>query len=274
MTLALQPHATGTIGLADFVDYLERDLEVSDVDGLIAAAPAFRQLLNNRRFLSDFIEDELLHWRAGHTEHEYAGSTIVIARRPRFFLRANIWPALDPRSPPPRPDDPGFEYLHPHDHNFALLTGGYWGPGYETAHYEYDADAVVGEPGERVELREFGRSALPVGAITLYYPSRDIHRQELPAELSISINVVISHPYTSRPQFLFDVPNQRIARVIAPPSVCGTTICDLAAHVGGEETAELLRDVARGSTDPRIRAAAARSLRAAAATRRTHLSGG
>ncbi len=261
MTLALQPEVTGTIGLAEFVDYLERDLRLTDVDGLIAAAPAFRRLLNNRRFLGDFIEEELRHWRAGHTDHDYAGSTIVIARRPRFVLRANLWPALDPRKPPPRPSDPGFEYLYPHDHNFALLTGGYWGPGYETVHYEYDADAVEGVSGEPVELRELGRSSLPTGAIRLYYPSRDIHRQELPAELSISINVVISSPYSRRPQFLFDVPNGRISHVIAPASAHGTTLCDMAAHIGDDETAGLLDNVVRRVADPLVRAAAVRALR-------------
>jgi hypothetical protein len=260
MTLSLQPDVTGAIGLGEFVAYLERDLKLVDLDGLIAAAPAFKQLLNNQRFFTGFIEEELRFWRAGRRDHEYVGPTIVMVRRPNFAIRANLWMAPDPRKPAPRPGDEGYAYLYPHDHNFAFLTGGYHGAGYASVHYEYDADAVEGEPGERVELRELGRSTLPKGAMTLYYPSRDIHRQEPPAELSISVNVIVSEPYAERPQFFFDIPARTITRVIAPASVRGVTLCDLAACVGDGNTADLLNDVARRSEDPRVRGAAARAL--------------
>jgi hypothetical protein len=100
--------------------------------------------------------------------------------------------------------------LYPHDHNFAFLTGGYHGPGYTTILFEYDEAQVVGLPGEPVAIRPCGRAALPRGAMMLYEPSRDIHYQEHPAELSISINVVVPGQYQEHDQFLFDIERQRI----------------------------------------------------------------
>jgi hypothetical protein len=256
----LSSDATDAIGLAEFVTHLERDIKLVDVDGLAAAAPAFKRLLNNRRLLTDFIDDELRNWRTGRTDHQYVGNTVTLVRRPHFLIRANLWEVPDPRRRPPRPEDPNYNYLQPHDHNFAFLTGGYHGSGYSTVLFDYEHDSVAGIPGERVELRALGRSTLPRGAMTLYYPSRDVHYQELPTDLSISINVVVPDPYTERSQFFFDVAEHRIVVALAPASARGTTLCDLAAEVGDENTADLLNDVVKRAEDPRVRLAAARAL--------------
>jgi hypothetical protein len=261
MTLALGSDATDTLSLDAFVAHLEHDLGVKDQTDLVRAAPAFKCLLNNDRLLADFIAAELTGWRSGRSDHEYVGHTLVLARRPAFMVRANVWVAPDPRKPAPTAQDPGFGYLTPHDHNFAFLTGAYHGPGYETVLFEYDPDAVVGVPGERVELRPCGRRAFPRGAMMLYEASRDVHYQEHPAALSITLNVVVTGRYTERAQFLFDVPSGTISAALAPASTRGTTLCELAAAVGDGDTAELLLDVARQAENPRVRIAAAQALR-------------
>jgi hypothetical protein len=262
VSLALSSDATGTLALDAFVEHLERDLGLSDCDDLVDAAPAFKCLLNNDRLIADFIAAELRNWRAGRADHEYVGHTFVLARRPAFLVRANAWVAPDPRKPAPTAQDPGFGYLIPHDHNFAFLTGAYSGPGYETVLFEYDPETVVGFAGERVELRPRGRRAFPPGSMMLYEASRDVHYQEHPAALSITLNVVVTGRYTERAQYLFDLPGGTIATALTPGSVRGTTLCDLAAAVGNGDTAELLADVARAAENPRVRVAAAHALRA------------
>jgi hypothetical protein len=260
------PRSAGAIELDAFVEHLERDLHVEDVDSLAAAAPAFEQLLNNRRLLHSFINRELIGWRSGRDDHEYFNHTLVLVRRPAFIIRANIWVAPDAKKPPPSKDDPSFGYLYPHDHNFAFLTGGYHGPGYTTYLFEYDPDAVAGYPGERVELTPRGRSGLAQGAVTLYRPSQDVHYQEHPPALSISLNVIVPANYTDRAQFLFDLESQTVERVLTPATAAATTLCELAAEIGDGRTAELLADVASHATVPRVRVAAAAALGSEALT--------
>jgi hypothetical protein len=260
MTRVLTPNTGGTVGLSDFCDYLEHDLRVVDTETLASAAPAFARLVANRRMLAHYVEDQLLNWRSGNRDHDYFSHTIVMARRPEFFVRANIWIAPDPQKPAPRKEDPSFGYLYPHDHNFAFLTGGYHGPGYTTVLFEYDEAQVVGVPGEPVAIRPCGRATLPQGAIMLYEPSRDIHYQEHPTELSISINVVVPGRYQQHDQFLFDIERQCIDVALTPAAARGVTICQLAAAIGDGQTADLLTDVAHGSGNPRVRVEAAAAL--------------
>jgi hypothetical protein len=264
MTAIAPSYSAEPIELDAFVEHLERDLHVVDADSLAAAAPAFGRLINNPRLLHRFIESELAGWRSGRSDHEYVNHTLVLVRRPAFMIRANVWVAPDPQKPPPNKDDLSFGYLYPHDHNFAFLTGGYHGPGYTTFLFEYDHDAVAGYPGEHVELTPRGRAGLPRGAVMLYRPSQDIHYQEHPTALSISINVIVSADYTERAQFLFDVESQTVDRVLAPATAAATTLCELAAEIGDGRIEELLADVASHASAARVRVAAAAALGAGA----------
>jgi hypothetical protein len=260
MTLTLTSDATDSIDLATFVEHLEHELDVSDIDGLIAAAPAFKRLLNNPRVLTDFIEAELRGWRDERDDHDYVGRTFIMIERPKFLVRANIWVAPDPDKPLPRPDEPGFGYLIPHDHNFAFLTGGYFGPGYTTNLFEYDYERVSGQEGEHVELRPLGQDTLPLGKMVLYHPSSDVHYQDHPAALSVSLNVVVPGPWLQRLQYLFDVESQTVQTVLNPAGARGATVCELATALGDGRTAALLADVAEASPNPRVRGAATRAL--------------
>jgi hypothetical protein len=261
MTLVLESAETGSITLADFLDYAEHDLHICDAESLAGAAPAFKRLLNNRTLLRDFIDDELRNWREGRSDHEYFNHTLVLARREQFFVRANVWISPDPALPAPTRNDPSFGYLYPHDHNFAFITGGYHGPGYTTCLFEYDEERVAGMPGERIEITPRGWSTLEQGAMMLYEPSRDIHYQEHPPQLSISLNVIVPAHYTERAQYLFDVERGQIDVVLAASSARGITLCQLAAELGDDSTMELVSDVMHSATaDPRVRIAAAEAL--------------
>lgn len=261
MTITIGANDTSSISLDAFVEHLEHDVHLADVDGLIAAAPAFRQLLNNRRLLTEYIERELVEWRDRTRSQDYIGATLIMVERPLFTIRANIWLTPDPDKPAPKPTDPGFGYLIPHDHNFAFLTGGFHGPGYVTNLFEYDYERVAGVEGAPVELRPCGRDDLPLGKIVLYRPSRDVHYQEHPRELSISLNVMVAGPYVERVQYLFDLETSTVRAAIDPPGTRNATVCELAAALGDAHTATLLGDVASAELNPKIRVAAARALR-------------
>jgi hypothetical protein len=210
------------VELDAFAEHLEHDLRVVDTASLVTAIPAFERLLDNPRLLNSFIENDPLDWRSRRSDREYVNRSLVLVRRPDFIIRANIWAAGQPAKPPPSRDDPRSLYLYPHDHNFALLTGGYYGPGYMTHRFEYDPDAVVGFPGETVELRPLGRSGLSRGSVMLYRPSQDVHYQGPPPELSVSISVLVPANYIERPQLLFDVESQTVERVLTPPTAAAT----------------------------------------------------
>lgn len=260
MALTLAPQVSGSIGLDEFVETVERELQTDDVDALCALASPFARLLNNRRVITDVVDAELRAWRDLDLGSEYLSHTLVMIRRPRFLVRANIWGPPDAGRPAPRPEDPGYGYLIPHDHNFAFMTGGYYGPGYTTFLYEYDYDAIPGEVLDPVELRPLETTTLPQGKIMVYRPSQDVHYQELPREYSISLNLIVPGRYTERAQYLFDLESRTVSARIDGRGDYGISLCDLASHVGDDETAQLLADVAERADRPRIRAAAARSL--------------
>jgi hypothetical protein len=261
MTLVLESDETESMSLADFLDHAEHDLRICDTESLAGVAPAFKCLLNNRSLLRDFIDNELRDWRAGRSDHEYFNHTLVLARRANFFVRANIWIAPDPALPAPTRNDPSFGYLYPHDHNFAFITGGYSGPGYTTYLFDYDEERVAGTPGERVEITPRGQSMLELGTMMLYEPSHDIHYQEHPPQLSISLNVIVPAQYTKRAQYLFDIERGQIDVVMAPGSARGITLCALAAELGDATTMELVADVMHSAAaDARVRIAAAEAL--------------
>jgi hypothetical protein len=255
-----------SLDLRTFADYLEHDLAVCDVDSLAAAAPAFERLLNDPRLISAFVETELQAWRMGSDAHPYASQSLVLLKRPHFFIRANLWTVPDAARPVDR-TDPRFIHLIPHDHNFAFLTGGYRGPGYTTELYEYDAAALEGVANERVTLVPKGRYAFPRGTMMLYEPSRDVHAQDHPAATSISINVMVPGPYSRRPQYLFDVAGGRLERVIPPRHTTARAVCAIASALGDDATTELLADVARRAPDGVVRQIAADALNRAVVLR-------
>ena len=163
--------------------------------------------------------------------------------RSKFVMRANFWPALKDSVVRHSGPDPFF-YGVPHDHNFSFLTVGYLGPGYWSDYYEYDYGAVVGYPGESVDLRFVEKSRLEEGKVMLYRAHRDIHLQ-LPADaMSVSLNIVeTSHNSVFRDQYQFDLESSNDRRDHDPD--LARADAGAAAHYGGEEGEGLLARLRR-----------------------------
>ncbi len=257
MALTLENRTADVLTTAQFIEYVERCIDVADPDSLASCAPAFKALLNNRTLVSDVIAQELRSWRDFQKGNAYVATTLILGRSQRFFLRANIW------LPPTKPDAArrdGAIYGLTHDHNFTFMTGGYFGSGYTTEIYEVDPHAVSGIGGERVRLDFLERTNLPVGKVMLYRAMHDVHRQSRPQELSISLNLVVPELAKTRPQLFFDLDRSEITHSEYPEHGRTLALFRLAAHAGNARTSQLLADIAAESPDTRLRAAAYETL--------------
>ena len=255
------------IELAELVERLETgDFDPQDEDNFASWGVQLKRLANDRRFLADMMIAELKQRCDGQIrDNQYSAQVVMLhARSSRFMMRANFWPALKDSVVRHSGTDPFF-YGVPHDHNFSFLTVGYLGPGYWSDYYEYDYGAVVGFPGEPVDLKFVERARLEEGKVMLYRAHKDIHLQ-LPADaMSVSLNIVeASHSSAFRDQYRFDLATGTIDGIMTRMSL--EPMLALAAHFGGGEGTDLLASFAAAHPSDRIRWCALRAWAAAAPT--------
>jgi hypothetical protein len=261
MALTLDNHTTATTSLEDYRNYVINHVNVRDLESVCASAPKLKELANNKTFLLEHFNRALCDWRNFQLANSYTAQTLVLGDGPGFVIRANIWT-------PPTEDvnlrseqKALFVYDVPHDHNFSFLTVGYFGPGYETTIYEYNPSKVTGQVGEQVDLQFLETTTLPVGKMMLYRKSRDVHSQNYPSSLSISLNLLLAPPETNqRDQFLFDLESSRIAQYARNTASTRLTMCRIARHIGDARTASLLDELSCEHSSPRVRLAATESL--------------
>src|SRR5579884_2565752 len=148
MALTLNSETSSVTSLEDYTEHIRHHVDVRDLDSVCDSANQLKALANNRDFLVEHLNRELLDWRNCQLTNSYTAQTLLLGGGRDFLSRANIWmpPARDAAA---REDQNRlFFYEIPHDHNFSFLTVGYFGPGYETTIYEYDSSGVQGEIGE------------------------------------------------------------------------------------------------------------------------------
>ncbi len=260
MALTLEAKSLPTITLDDYVRYIETSVDVDDLDSLAASAPMLGALASNRKLIADLVDTELRNWRDFQAGNVYIGRTLMLARRERFFVRANMWVPPTRRIGTTSRYNSASEYSIAHDHNFSFMTVGYLGSGYETEIYQIDPRRFVGDEGERVDLRFLERTRLPEGKIMLYRAAEDVHSQHFPKEFSISINLMVPTESANRPQFFFDLDRGMITSRVFTEEGRGLAICDLAKHVGSATTATLLADIAQTHRSSYMRTAAFEAL--------------
>jgi len=242
----------------------ENAFDPRDEESFAACAPLLKGLANNRRFLADIAVAELKDRCARQSrENGYTPQVIMLHRASeKYFIRANFWPSPSDAIFKASGASPFFYHL-PHDHNFSFLTAGYLGPGYWSDYYEYDRDAVIGVPGEKVDLRFIGRARLEEGKIMLYRAGRDVHDQ-LPADaMSVSINIMEASsdlPFVN--QYRFDVERCEIAGILTHSAT--EALLALAANHGNGNGRDLVESFAADHPCARIRFAALRELAGAA----------
>lgn len=241
----------------------ESGVDLADEASVARCAGLLAGLQRNRDFLTDRVIAELKASYADQLEaNRYSAQVFLLHRSARgFYLRANLWPAAtDAAYAASGPAT--FAYGLPHDHNFHFLTTGYWGPGYVSDYYEYDADSVDGRLGESLSLRFVERSQLGEGRMMLYRAHRDIHSQLPPESLSISLNIMDEGEHVPwRDQYIVDLEHGTIAR--RPTLTPAEMLLRCAVHLtdNGKDIAE---HFAGAHPVPRVRANAIAALAAVA----------
>lgn len=251
----------------------ERGVDLSDEASIACCADLLAGLQRNRSFLADRVIDAL---KASYTDqlaaNRYSAQVFLLHRSPRgHFLRANLWPAAtDAVYAASGPA--AFAYDLPHDHNFHFLTTGYWGPGYVSDYYEYDAEQIDGRLGEPLNLRFVERSSLSEGKMMLYRAHRDIHSQFPPERLSVSLNIMDEGDHIPwRDQYIVDLEAGTIAK--RPTLTPSEMLLRCAVHLtdNGKDIAERF---ATAHPVPRVRANAIAALATVAEDREAMLERG
>jgi hypothetical protein len=260
MALTIPVQTEESISLAEFVADVRATLDVDDQDSLVALAPRLRRLANDRRFLVDFINDQITGGTAFQADSVYTSQVFELAAGPGFLVRANVW-----EPPPARERNPLhdrlFMYLQPHDHNFSFLTVGYFGAGYQTTIYECDPASVTGIPGDRVDMTFSETTTLPQGKVMLYRAALDIHRQEHPTEYSLSLNLLVSNPRKPRrEQYYYDLEQRTIVGSMKAAPGHPRLTCYLARFLGNDTTRARLDAIRRDNPAPLVRLTALESL--------------
>jgi hypothetical protein len=256
VALTLDAETDRIIGLAELLLHLERHADARDEASVIAAAPMLRALANNRSFLRDELHRQLTSWRDPRPTI-YTSQTFALGGANGIFVRANVWNPRGAEPPTARVDGEMTLYGLPHNHAFAFLTVGYWGPGYRTAIYECDPGAIGGDPDESVELRFLEETTLPVAKVMYYRACVDVHEQGYPPAFSISLNVtVVSPEVAERGQFYFDLEHRKIVAWSGVEQTARLQLCQLAAAIGNRQTEEHLAAITVRAMSPHVRAEA------------------
>lgn len=239
----------------------ESGVDLGDEASVARCAALLAGLQRNRSFLADRIIDALKASYANQlAANRYSAQVLLLHRSPRgHFLRANLWPAASDAvyaaSGPA-----AFAYGLPHDHNFHFLTTGYWGPGYVSDYYEYDAEAIDGRLDEPLNLRFVERSNLAEGRMMLYRAHRDVHSQLSPESLSVSLNIMDEGEHIPwRDQYIVDLEAGTIAR---RPTLTPTEMLLRCAIHLTDNARDIAKHFARAHPVPRVRANAIAALAA------------
>jgi hypothetical protein len=261
MAITIETNTEKYISLEEYFEYVSSNVNLNDLQSLVESAEQLRALANNRHFIIERFNRELLEWQNFQSTNSYSAQTLTLGSGNGFFVRANIWTPASQAPDDREWQNKQFSYLLPHDHNFTFLTVGYLGSGYVTTIYEYDPEEIIGVPGEKVNLHFLEKTSLPQGKVMLYRASRDVHSQEHPQEFSISLNLMIVSPeiYKNN-QYSFDLETGRIVDYIQNPGTGRVMLCYLARYIGDSTTVNTLESLAMQHCSPRVRATAYDSL--------------
>lgn len=227
-----------SVGLEEFLDWVEAKVDLDDPESLCSAAPMLRRLAND----PDLVVSRLNEQVSLLSRHEALLSSQVLhlGGRKHFYVRANFWPSLaDMTSGKVLADQ--FQYNVLHDHNYSFLATAHDGPGYHTDLYE-NAAAFEPRVGAEVDLGPVRRIHFEKGMTMFYEASRDIHTQFAPEEMSVSLNLVAVTPQVQlREQYFFSGPQGRVIDFPGGTNVSQrVSIIRLLGSIGSTNSMDLL----------------------------------
>jgi hypothetical protein len=255
MAVTIPCSTTDVVGLDEFIDYVQSKIDLSDLDSIASASLMLRALANDRNLVIRELNNLLLNPKSMRWS---TVQSIVLGQGNGFYVRANIWPANNDMANA-RAYQSQIAYNLAHDHNFSFLTVTHLGPGYETELYEYDYDRTEGYVGEPVELRFLQKTRFTTGSVMLYRASRDAHVQYSPAELTITLNLMLASSQP-RDQYHFDLNSRTIASVGDPVTSGRLSLVKLAGLIGDDNSEALLDKIASSHPCRQTRLSAFESL--------------
>lgn len=268
MAISIHSSSASIITPDALLEWAVENVDPTDNESIITAADQLHSLYNNRDFIVEKICDQMkILADGGGSDFMSAQGTfhgVRSAPKGKFSVRSVVWtPPLTSNERARKLQDQTLSFGLPHDHNFGLLTVGYFGPGYRTEIYEYDRNKILGYPDESVDIQYLGCKNLDLGEIIYFRPNQDIHTQYHPPSISISLNLISqTHDVHTTPQYEFDVLNKKITRLLSGNTVQSMLLpFKMAAALGADENMiEILQKIASTHTSEHIRAASYKSL--------------
>jgi hypothetical protein len=244
--------------LDEFVERALGCIDPDDPDSILGLAPDLAALARNKKFVLEYIHKDLKEGIENfQLYNQYTDQSLILERNKRFTIRLNIWSPPVPYGGDVKWDEKRHSYNLAHNHNFDLLTVGYWGPGYLTDLYEFDFENALGYVGEKIPLEARGRAQLSQNRGMFYRKNVDVHTQLSPAELSMSLNLIPNSSGAGNiDQYEFDVEKKIISAHVGGSVTQRASFLHLTSLIGDENTLQLLIDIAQAHTNPRIRAQA------------------
>lgn len=242
------------VALADFIAYIEANVDFRDRDSLLRSAPMLQRLAANERFLGDWLIEQLsspIEWFQQKNAYNY--QSFVLNVTDDYLLRANFW------VPPGHLERYGaraaaaFGYGAYHNHNFDLLTVGYAGSGYETDMLRMRDPYAGHDVGDVPDFEPLGRWHLGRGDVMFYDAFADVHCQHAPPDLSVSINLMTHSTRETWPQYTFDASDHAITAMVGSPLDSRIHALTIARGVVPEAADEALRKLAAGDPSARLR---------------------
>lgn len=259
MALTIHASESDKISLEEFTEICNSQMDPQDEASVIAMAPWLRRLANNKSIIIDYVNDYLAATAKTEMSGGYTSQSLVIRNIKGGYVRANIWEKSKSYAGDTSWEDSLYTYNFPHNHNFQLLTVGYWGNGYGTEIYELDIDGIVGYPGEAVGLEFMEKTTLPEGKVMYYRRSLDVHTQLPPEEFSISLNLMPADSViATTEQYDFDLQSRRIRDIVGGQVEAQVSLLTIAQHLGDDQTLELSTSIAETNPNHRTRLAAYR----------------
>lgn len=259
MARHLTSQESGVVSLSEFIAWVEKHVDLSDLDSLATAAPMLRKLANDPHLVVRHLNERVMNQE--HRSAIYSSQVLHLGSGKDFYVRANFWPSTAELAGRRVLSDQ-FAYDAAHDHNYSFVTAAYDGPGYFTELYEADVDRLPNQPGESVELRFIGRHHFRKGQTMLYEAHRDVHLQFAPEEFSVSLNLVAVTPDVRiKEQRFYDLQRMVLAEYQGDSDVSKrVSIVRMLGALGDENSVQVLHDLIHSSPCRRTKIAAIESL--------------
>lgn len=244
----------GKISLEDYVDYVEGCVDTDDFESLCESAYKLRALASGRDFVLESYHAELKNRLSGNGSNGSSPQSTLLHLGRSFFVRAVIWPAQKFKSGVKEVSP--FAYDVAHNHNFHFCTVGYFGPGYDTRILRCERPPI-GEIDEKVELTDDRHETLSPGRVMAYEAVKDIHTQDAPESLSISLNLIALNSFSeTSPQLIFDIDQRTVTGSAGDGIGKRLYLINIFRHFYDANTLDLLGDISARPGCPRTQAAA------------------